>query len=385
MAAGTSRTSLITVAVIVVAAGAVLWTYRDFMANPWTRHGQVMAQVVQVTPRVSGTIVDLQVEDNQFVKAGDLLFQIDPRTYQSTVDGMAANLDGTIDEIEALTRQVEASQAQVRRYEAAVARAEQQVAGKTARLTDYQLQLQRYARLIKTGAASRERLDRAEADVADTEAVVTGAKAELLEAQAALIQAKADLAKDRANLGAAGDANARLRRAKAKLHSAELNLEFTTVVAPVDGYVTNLRMRLGDHATANKALLALVDVNSYWISAFFNEGDMDDVEEGNRAIITLMGYPNQPLEGRVDSVGWGVWQSDGSTAQLLLPKISATFAWIRLAQRMPVRIHLTKVPDDVELRVGATGTVVVKAGTNVPPPEEPASRKPAHATSQEHN
>ena len=353
------------------------------MANPWTRHGQVMAQVVQVTPRVSGTIVDLQVEDNQFVKAGDLLFQIDPRTYQSTVDGMAANLDGTIDEIEALTRQVEASQAQVERYEAAVARAEQQVAGKTARLTDFQLQLQRYARLIKTGAASRERLDRAEADVADTEAVVTGAKAELLEAQAALIQAKADLAKDRANLGAAGDANARLRRAKAKLHSAELNLEFTTVVAPVDGYVTNLRMRLGDHATANKALLALVDVNSYWISAFFNEGDMDDVEEGNRAIITLMSYPDQPLEGRVDSTGWGVWQSDGSTAQLLLPKISATFAWIRLAQRIPVRIHLTKVPDDVDLRVGATGTVVVKAGTNVPPPEEPPPRKPVHATTQE--
>ncbi len=365
----TPRASLKTVipaAIVVIGVGAVLWTYWDYVANPWTRNGQVMAQVVQITPRVSGTLVKLAVKDNQFVKKGDLLFQIDPRTYESTVDGMAANLDATRDEIEALARQVDASTAAVERYEAAVKRAEQQVKGKTARLNDYQLQLERYTRLVKTGAASQERLERAQADVADTEALVAGVGEELRVAQAAVTQARAVLARDKANLGAEGSANPRLRRSKAQLHSAELHLEFSTVVAPVDGYVTNLRLRLGDHATHDKPILAMVDTDSYWVWGFFKENSMKGVRIGNRAIVTLMGEPDKPLEGRVDSIGWGVWQKDGSTMEKLLPHVDRSFEWIRLAQRIPVRVHLTKVPDDVDLRVGATGSVLVLTGTGVP-------------------
>ncbi len=377
--ASTSFKALVGVLFISVGVGAVLWRYWDYVVNPWTRNGQVMAQVIQVTPRVSGTIVDLPIKDNQFVKAGDLLFQIDPRTYQSTVDGMHANLDATIDEIEALARQVDASAAAVERYEAAVKRAEQQVKGKMARLTDYQRELRRYARVVQEGAASQERFEQAEADVTDTEALVAGVQEELKQAQAALVEAKADLAKDKANLGAAGDANARLRRAKALLHSAELQLEFTTVEAPVDGYITNLNLRLGDHATHDKPILALVDADSYWVYGFFRENSMKTVRVGNRAIVTLKGAPDKPLEGRVDSIGWGVWQKDGNTMQELLPQVSRSFEWIRLAQRMPVRVHLTKVPEDVDLRVGATGSVLVLTGTDVPESQEAVAGKPVPA------
>jgi multidrug resistance efflux pump len=361
--ASTGTRAIVTIAVVLVAVVLVGWKFWDYVVNPWTRNGQVMAQVIQITPRVSGTIVQLPVADNQFVKAGDLLFEIDPRTYQSTVDGMHALLDMTKDEIDALAAQVEATAASVDRYDALIKYFRQKVKGKTARLEDYQREFKRYTRLVTTGAASQERLDQAEADVIDAQAVVDGSIAELLQAEASKAQAESDYVRDKANLGAAGNANARLRRAKAQLHSAELKLEFTKVVAPVDGYVTNLNLRLGDHATANKPALALVDVNSYWVYGFFKESAIGDVRAGDRAIVTLMSYPDKPIEGRVVSRGWGVYQKDGSTSQELLPQISATFEWIRLAQRVPVRVELGKLPEGVELVVGTTASVLIKAGT----------------------
>jgi multidrug resistance efflux pump len=354
---------LVSAAVILVAVGVILIKYWAYVVNPWTRNGQVMAQVIQITPRVSGTVIQLPIVDNQLVKAGDLLFQIDPRTYESTLAGMRGQLAETIDEIEALKAQVEATAASVERYDALIKYYQQKVKGKTARLKDYRAELKRYTALVKTGSASKERLQQAEADVADTEALVDGALAELMQAEASKLQAEADLARDKANLGAEGEANARLRTARAKVHSAELALEFSRVVAPVDGYVTNLNLRLGDHATANKAILALVDVNSYWVDAFFKESALADITPGDQAVVTLMTYPDQPLKGRVVSKGWGVFQKDGATSQELLPSISATFEWIRLAQRVPVRVELDKLPEGVELVVGTTGSVLIMKGT----------------------
>ncbi len=361
--ASTSTKALISIGVVVLVIGAVLWKYWVYVVNPWTRNGQVMAQVVQITPRVTGTIVELPIVDLQFVKTGDLLFQIDPRTYESTLEGMRGLLAETEDEIQALSAQVQATAKTVRQFEAAVARAKQKVKGKQARVEDYRAQYKRYTELVKTGAASEERRDRALADFIDSEAVLEGAEAELLAAEAKKLEAEADLVRDIANRGAFGDANARLRTAKARVHSAELNLEFTTVVAPVDGYVTNMNMRLGDHATANKAALALVDVNSYWIYGFFKERYLGDIGVGDRAIVTLMTYPDKPIEGHVSGKGWGVWQKDGSTAEELLPVVSPTFEWIRLAQRVPVRIEIDKVPEGVDLVVGTTGSVLVLKGT----------------------
>ena len=359
----TPQKTLVTLVVILIPVVVILSTYWDYVVNPWTRNGQIMAQVIQITPRVTGTIVELPIIDNQFVKKGDLLFQIDPRTYESTLAGMRGMLAETEDEIEALAAQVEATAATVDQYRAAIQRAEQKVRGKQARLEDFQAQLKRYQSLVKTGAASQERVDRAVADVIDAEAVVEAAFAELVAAEAKKLEAVADLARDKANLGAEGPLNARRRTAKARVHSAELNLEFTTVVAPVDGYITNMNMELGDHATANKAALALVDVNSYWIYGFFKESYLGDIGTGDRAVVTLMTYPDKPILGHVSGKGWGVWQKDGSTAEDLLPFVGKTFEWIRLAQRVPVRIEIDEVPEGVDLVVGTTGSVLVMKGT----------------------
>ena len=359
---------LVTGTLVLVALVAVGYKYLTYRANPWTRNGQVMAQVVQVTPRVDGTIVQLPIVDNQFVKAGDLLFQIDPRTFQSTLDQKRAERDGTIDEIAALAAQIDASAAVVTRREQEIAWYKQQVIGKQARLKDFQAQFARYTRMLSTGAASQERLDRAEADAVDAEAVLEASMSELQQAEAAYREAVADLARAKAEHGAYGEANARLRRAKAAVHHAELDLEFTSVVAPVDGYVTHLDIRLGDHATAHKAVLALVDVSSYWVYGFFKEQYLENVQKGDLALVKLMSYPDEPIWGRVMGTGRGIYQKDGSTGQQLLPKIFDHYEWVRLPQRLPVRVELGTLPEGVDLVVGTYASVLVKTGTTGDPP-----------------
>jgi hypothetical protein len=171
------------------------------------------------------------------------------------------------------------------------------------------------------------------------------------------------LARAKAELGAPGDDNAQLRAAEAALETAKLNLKLTQVRASVDGYVTKLKLRLGSQAVANQPALALVDAASFWVHGYFRENDIADVRPNDRAIVTLMTYPDRPLEGRVDRIGWGISQSDGSTGYDLLPSVSPTFQWIRLAQRIPVRVHLDQVPEGVALRVGTTASVLVMTGT----------------------
>ena len=355
---------LLTGALVFIAAALMLYKYWDYAVNPWTRDGQVRAQVVQITPRVSAPIINLPIVDNQFVKAGDLLFEIDPRTFEATLEQKRAQLDSTRDEIEALTRQVEAAQADVDAAIANIKRAEAAIRAYTGRVEQAEAEYQRQQILDKERATSKKRVEAARGDYIAVVNEKANAEAQLLQMQAQLSQAEANLARARADLGAPGDQNAKLRQAKAEVRETELNLEFTRVRAPVDGYVTHLNLRMGSQAVANQPALALVDVNSFWIVGFFRENHIEDLRKGDRAIVTLMSYPDKPLEGHVDSLGWGIAQQDGSTGSDLLPNISPTFEWIRLAQRVPVRIHLDQVPGGVELRVGTTASVLVRTGTS---------------------
>ncbi len=291
-ALSTSLRVLLSAVVVAIAAGAVAYKFWDYVVNPWTRDGQVRAQVIQITPRVSGPIVNLPIEDNQLVKQGDLLFEIDPRTFAAAVEESKGDLQ----------------QAKVNFDEAK----DQADRGRAIYKKD-------------PGAMSEQ-------EVIRRENAQRAAEAAIFSAEGAHKQ-------------------------------AELDLEFAKVTAPVDGYVTNLNLRLGDQAVTNQAALALVDINSFWIHGFFRENYIGGIAKGDRAIVTLMSYPDQPIEGRVDSIGWGIAQQDGSTGEDLLPQISPTFEWIRLAQRVPVRVHVEKLPEGVELRVGTTASVLVMTGT----------------------
>jgi len=355
---------LTTGAVVLIAAAVCAYKYWAYITNPWTRDGQVRAQVIQITPRVSGPLVKLPVADNQFVKAGDLLFEIDSRTFNADLDQARAELDNTRDQIEALAKQVDAAQADVEAAEATIKQAEAAIKGYAGRVEETLKEYKRQQSLDKQGATSKRMVEEAKANWVAAVNQKANAEAQLLQMQASLGEAKANLAKAKADLGAPGDQNAQVRQAKAKVQSAELNLEFTQQKAPVDGYVTNLNLRLGSQAVDNQPIMALVDVNSYWVTGFFRENYIEDIRKGDRAIVTLMTYPDKPLEGRVDSLGWGIAQQDGSTGYDLLPNISPTFEWIRLAQRVPVRIHMEKIPEGVQLRVGTTASVLVMTGTS---------------------
>ena len=367
---------LLTGAVVLIAVALALFKYWVYVMNPWTRDGQVRAEVIQITPRVSAPIVDLPIKDNQRVKKGDLLFQIDPRTFQASLDQARAELDKTRDDYEALVQQVEAAKALVDVSQAAVTEAETSIKKVEAEIEKDKAEYARQRNLLPRKATSQKAVERSKASYEISVEQRKTAVASLLQAQASLLESKANLARAKANLGALGEDNASIRAALAAVRQAELNLEFTQVRAPVDGYVTNLNLRLGSQAVANQPSLALVDINSFWIVGYFKETSIRDLGAGDRAIVTLMSYPDTPLEGCVDSIGWGISQKDGSTGFELLPEISPTFQWIRLAQRVPVRVHLTNVPDKVELRVGTTASVLVKTGASCSKKETPGVALP---------
>ncbi|MCZ6502133.1 MAG: HlyD family secretion protein [Gammaproteobacteria bacterium] len=359
-----TRKLLLTSMVLLLALGVLVTKYWSYVINPWTRDGQVRAQVIQITPRVTGPIVKLTVSDNQFVTAGELLFQIDPRTFATSLMLARAELDKSRDDIEALGKQVEASLAIKELRITAVEQSSIVIEENKARVRETKAQFKRAKELVPKGAMSQRALEAAQANYEVAQAKSDEAKANVLEALAAAKQAEADLAKDQANLGAHGELNPRLRSSQAKVREAELNLEFTQVRAPVDGYVTNLNLRVGSQAIADQAALALIDINSFWVHGFFRENYIEPIRAGDRAVVTLMTYPDTPLEGRVESLGWGIAQDDGSVGDKLLPSISPTFEWIRLAQRVPVRVRLLTVPDTIKLRVGTTASVMVMTGAS---------------------
>ncbi|HYK16689.1 MAG TPA: HlyD family secretion protein [Bryobacteraceae bacterium] len=355
---------IVTTSVIVLAAvGMVAYKYQDYMKYPWTRDGVVRAHVVEIVPRVSGEIVRAPVRNNQLVKKGDLLFEIDPRTFQVTVDLARAQLDNMRDIVASLTDQAEGMKDNVSEREAALTQAKSAVEGAAAEAENARISFQRSKELLAQEVSTQRDYDNKQTAYQAAVAQLNEARAQVNQVTAGLAQAKADLARSMADLGAPGENNPRLRRAAADLEAAVLNLGFTKVRAPADGYVTNLVLHVGDSAVANQPIMAVIDANSFYVEAFFRETFVESFQSGDRAVVTLMSYPDTPLEGKIESIGWGIAQQNGSTGFQLLPAVKPTFEWIRLAQRIPVIVRI-EAPDKVKLRAGTTASVVVMAGTS---------------------
>ncbi|QEY31000.1 HlyD family secretion protein [Synechococcus sp. RSCCF101] len=353
-----------TAAVVLVAAGLAVWKLHQWVVNPWTRDGQVRANVIEIAPRVSGPIVELPIRDNQEVAEGDLLFRIDPRTFQVALDKAAAELDDTRVELTTLARQVEVERASVVQARSVIQQKESTLKAAQVQLREDQKNYDRGKALIASGSITQRDFDDDETNFVVSQSNVDEAEAALLEAKKELLQKQASLQEAIAKQGAPGDKNAQLRSAQSAVRDAELNLEFTEVRAPVDGYVTNLNLRLGRQTVANQPALALVDKNSFWVDAYIRETWIRRVNAGDDAVVTLMSHPNQPLDGTVDSLGWGIFQQTGSTGQNLLPNVEATFEWIRLAQRIPVKVTIDEVPDSIALRLGSTASVLIRANSS---------------------
>jgi multidrug resistance efflux pump len=294
---------LITLIIVGLALWAAVSLYVRYIEHPWTRDGQIRANIVGIAPRVSGPIIHVAVHDNQQLRKGDLLFEIDPSDFQAQVDIAAGQLQN--DE---------------------------------ATLKQQQQNLQRQTQLYRTHVTAQQDFQNAQ----DSFAAV----------------------------------RAQLTSAKATLELAELNLGYTKVFAPVDGYVTNMNTSEGTYVTAGVQLMALVDTSSFWIAGYFKETQLPHIQVGQKAIVTVMGRENHPFEGVVRSVGWGVFVQDGSdsTSTALLPSVSQTIDWVRLPQRFPVRIQVL-ASSPVPLRIGQTVSVAMTS--EVEPPE--TSKLPALA------
>jgi multidrug resistance efflux pump len=323
----------LTIGLVLIALGAAFYLYVGYILYPWTRDGQVRAYVVSIAPRVAGNVVAVHVIDNQFVKKGDPLLEIDPSQYTLAVQAAQQQLEQARQEVASLAAAIQSAQATVTAMQATLDEANREV-----------------QRAKDAGdAVSKEFVD-------EKTMAAQVAAADLAQNQAQLAQATQ-------TLGAPGDANYRIQAAQVALNQANLNLSWTKIVAPSDGYVTNLNLDEGDYVPAGGAVLAFVDSTSFWVSGYFMETQLRHMKPGDRAVITLMAHPYQPLIGEVDSVGWAIAPPDIADVtgdRFLVPQIQPIFDWVRLAQRVPVRIKITQVPDGVDLIVGLTASVAIR-------------------------
>jgi RND family efflux transporter MFP subunit len=164
-------------------------------------------------------------------------------------------------------------------------------------------------------------------------------------------------------------AEATLVRQNANLVQANNNLERTELRSPVNGWITNLLIRQGDYATAGQQVMSIVDADSFWLDGYFEETAVNQIRDGDPAKIWLLGY-NKVLHGRVDSVARGIVVSNATPGNSGLATVNPIFTWVRLAQRVPVRIHFDEIPKDLRLVIGMTATIEVE-----PKEEGGASRK----------
>ncbi|GGF29997.1 antibiotic resistance protein [Aliidongia dinghuensis] len=160
-------------------------------------------------------------------------------------------------------------------------------------------------------------------------------------------------------------ASAQLEAAQAALDLAKLNLERSVIHSPVNGYVTNLRLRVGDYATAGQARVSVIDSDSFWISGYFEETKLGKIHNGDPARIKLMGYA-PIITGHVDTIARGINDRNASPDKQGLQDVNPVFTWVRLAQRIPVRIAIDHVPDGVTLAAGSTCTISVGAEGQAP-------------------
>jgi multidrug resistance efflux pump len=275
---------LVTMAAL-AAAGVLAWRlWQHYEVEPWTRDGRVKADVVQVAPDVTGQVTKVLVHDNQQVKAGDVLFEIDASRFALAL------------------RQAEAAM-----------------------------------------VAQRVALDQAVKDAR------RNAELRELVAQEVREQSSAKVDELRAARAQAVDSR----------DVAKLNLDRTRVVSAVNGTVTNLDLRAGAYVTAGHAVMALIDRDSYYIEGYFEETKLAAIGIGDPVRVTPMGA-SAVLHGHVESFAGGIADRDRSTSSNLLSNVNPTFNWVRLAQRIPVRVKLDPLPAGTRLVAGQTVTVDVQ-------------------------
>jgi multidrug resistance efflux pump len=338
---------LLTLATIALAMllGRIAW--EAYMEAPWTRDATVRAYVVTMAPEVAGRIVELHVVDNKYVRKGDLLLVIDPTNFRiavSQAEAAVQQAQASVENVEAQMSvqqaQISASQAQLRLGRAALVFAQQQA--------------DRYQKLATDGWGTVQNAQQFTSQLHQQEATVQSAQDNLNQTLRQVETLKAQRL----------SAEAGLAQAKAQLNQAQVNLERTRILAPVDGYVTNLLAQLGDYINVGVNTISLVDADSFWVDGYFEETNLAPIRVGDPAQIKLMGH-GQIVRGHVDSIARAINVANAQPNSQGVATVNPIFTWVRLAQRIPVRVHIDEVPPDVVLAAGMTATVEIDGRARV--------------------
>jgi multidrug resistance efflux pump len=354
---GRTASILITLAAcaLAVVLGQAMWSV--YLGTPWTRDATVRAYVVPMAPEVEGRIVELPLTDNQLVRKGDLLAQIDPTNYKIAVSQADAQLSQARASLQNTEAQITVQKAQIESGQALVNQAR-------ATLAFAQEQATRFEELVRRGAGTVENAQQYASQLRQQQASLDSAEAALKVAERQLDVLRAQRVSGEATIA----------QASAQLDQARANLARTEIRAPVNGWVTNLLARVGDYVGVGRNVISLVDADSFWIDAYFAETQLASIHEGDPAKIKLIGY-SEIVQGEVGSVARAINVANAQPDQQGLATVNPIFTWVRLAQRVPVRIRIDNVPDGVRLVAGMTATVEVdpqgpaNAGGPVPAPK----------------
>jgi len=303
--------------------------------TPSSSQARVSGYVIPIVPQVSGVVTEVAVGLNQLVSAGDLLVQIDRDNYELAVDKAEAEFEQAGQAVGADTGGVASAEAQL-----AEARTHLEYVRHDAQLT---------LTLEAEGVASKRRADRA--------------RSRTEEAEAQFEKARAEVERARSTLGSAGADNARLRSSLASLRQARIDLGRSTLRAPLDGGVTNVRVDVGQYASAGKALMTFISTTDVWVEAHLRENNLGKIEAGDAVEIALDVAPGRVFPGVVVSTGFGVnWGQSSEAGQL--PKISNPRDWLREPQRFPVIIRFADDSSRGLRREGGQADVIVYTGDN---------------------
>lgn len=386
---------LVFAGVVLLASVVALIAVSRAVVNPRTDDAEVFANFIGMAPQVDGPIMQLPIRDNQYVKAGDLLFVVDERPYRYALEratSQQAALEGQIEDrrrsINSQISGIHVAQANIASstsnrdaLSATIAEAEASVADARAALRraeadrDYAADnLHRLEPLLARQFATVDQVDQArtlletrtravqqaEAQVAVSEAHVQTTRSHYTQSGADVEQREAQ--RDQAVNGVetlAPLTNQREERAAA-IRTAQYNLDNCRVYAPFDGYITNLTTSVGEYVHTGSQVFTMIDARVWWVVANFRETQLNHVALGSPADLFLMSHENLPLRGVVESIGHGV-TPDPSVAGVVspgLPAIERSLSWVHLAARYPVRIRIESPPSSL-LRIGETAVAVV--------------------------
>jgi len=365
--------------------------------TPFTTQARVNAFVVPIAPQVAGEVVAVDVVTNQAVKKGQLLAVINPDRYALAVAAAQAQLALTVQNIDAAAAvadsaatAIPSAQAQLaltaQNLDAATAAVNAAVAALDSAQANLVKERQNDVRLRRIaeedpGAISQRRLEMAAASLTDAQAGVQRAQADLEKAKAqrgllgeqnpqlrsaraAVGRAQADHVKALAQRGPLGDKNPQWLAARAALEKAQLDLQYTRLVAPNDGLVTDLRVDAGNFAATGQPLMTFVAVHKIWVEANLTENNLGHVKPGDKVDLVLDVWPDKKLRGRVRNITYGVTGAESTSKPGALPTVQNQRDWLRNAQRFPVLIDFEDPAEAAGLgaRVGSQVNVLVHTG-----------------------